>query len=323
MVRVKRFLLDHIIELLLVLLVVYMANASPAFLKSVNVMNILRNISFKGVIAFGMGMTILLGEIDLSVGSAVALSAVTIARVTRDIVEAGILPQETAVIVGILCALGLCMAFGALHAWARTYFRMPSFIVTLASMNAMYGMAALICQGFPIVNIFPAWYLNLGSGVIFGIIPIPTVLLLVVFCLLLFIMSRTDIGRKIYAVGGNQEAARLNGISLFRTRLFVMMATQVLVVISSVMTSAQVRSATFTQGKSWETAIISSVVIGGISMTGGVGKIRGVLVGILFIGIISNGMTLLNVSEFIQYIVNGMLMFGAVMFSTLMTRRKE
>ena len=128
-------------------------------------------------------------------------------------------------------------------------------------------------------------------------------------CIFLVLNRKTDLGRRIYAVGGNAEAARLNGISVWKTRLFVMCVVQLMCVLSGVMNSAQVRSATFTFGRGWETQIISSVVIGGTSMLGGIGTIWGTLIGVLFTGVISNAMTLLNVNEFMQYVVNGGLMF--------------
>lgn len=151
----------------------------------------------------------------------------------------------------------------------------------------------------------------------------PALIFILVFFLFWFLMEKTELGRQIYAVGGNAEAARLNGISVWRTRLFVMCIVQLMCVLSGVMNSAQVRSATFGFGLGWETQIISSVVIGGTSMLGGIGTVWGTLIGVLFTGIINNGMTLLNVNEYMQYVVNGGLMFFAVWFNTYVTRQKS
>lgn len=199
---------------------------------------------------------------------------------------------------------------------------MPSFIVTLASLNILYGLAAIICKGFPITACYPEWYVFLGTGRIAGI-PVPAIVFLLMFALFWFLTEKTDLGRKIYAVGGNAEAARLNGISVWKTRLFVMCMVQVMCVLSGIMNSAQVRSATFGFGRGWETQIISSVVIGGTSMLGGIGTVWGTLIGVLFTGVISNGMTLLNVNEYMQYVVNGGLMFFAVWFNTYMTKKRN
>ena len=199
------------------------------------------------------------------------------------------MPIELGALVGIAAATLVALLTGLFHAWARQKFNMPSFIITLATLNVMYGFAAIVCGGFPIANAFPTWYAFLGSGRILG----------------------------------NAEAARLNGISVWKTRIFVMCMVQLMCVLSGIMNSAQVRSATFTFGRGWETQIISSVVIGGTSMLGGIGTIWGTLIGVLFTGVITNAMTLLNVNEFMQYVINGALMFFAVMFNTYMTKKRN
>ena len=324
----KNFAMTHMIELLLVAMIVGMSFASPAFMTTANVLNVLRNVAMKGVIAYGMCMVILSGEIDLSVGSQVALCAVIIAYVSKNLADAGIMPIEWGALVGLVVALIVAIGFGAFHAWARHNFGMPSFIITLATLNIMYGLAAIICGGFPIVGGFPKWYEFFGAGKVLAFgdfpgIPFPAIVLIITFFIIWFLTEKTDLGRKIYAVGGNAEAARLSGISVWKTRMFVMCAVQVMCVLGGVMNSAQVRSATFGFGRGWETQIISSVVIGGTSMLGGIGTMWGTLVGVLFTGVIANSMTLLNVNEYMQYVVNGALMFFAVMFNTYMTRKKS
>ena len=319
--KTNNFLLDHMIELLLVVIIVALALAEPVFLSKGNILNVLRNSAMKGVIAYGMCLVIISGEIDLSVGSQVALSAVIVARTAKFLEGFGISLAYGA-IVGVVLALAVGLLVGIFHAWARHKFGMPSFIVTLANLNIMYGLAAIICKGFPITACFPEWYVWLGTGRIFEI-PVPAIVFLLVFVVFWFLTEKTDLGRKIYAVGGNAEAARLNGISVWKTRLFVMCVIQVMCILSGVMNSAQVRSATFGFGRGWETQIISSVVIGGTSMLGGIGTMWGTLIGVLFTGIINNGMTLLNVNEYMQYVVNGGLMFFAVWFNTYMTKKRH
>lgn len=318
----KNFILDHMIELLLLALIIGVSLIAPSFLKMGNILNILRNVAMKGVIAYGMCLVIISGEIDLSVGSQVALSGVIAAYISKWLAEAGIMPVEIGVVIGIVVAVLAALLTGLFHAWARQKFNMPSFIITLATLNVLYGLAAIVCGGFPIANAFPTWYAFLGSGRIAGI-PVPAIVFLLIFVFFWFLTEKTDLGRRIYAVGGNAEAARLNGISVWKTRLFVMCVVQLMCVLSGIMNSAQVRSATFTFGRGWETQIISSVVIGGTSMLGGIGTIWGTLIGVLFTGVISNAMTLLNVNEFMQYVVNGGLMFFAVMFNTYMTKKRN
>lgn len=321
--KTSNFLLNHMIELLLVAMIVVLSFLNDKFLTTSNILNILRNCAMKGVIAYGMCLVILAGEIDLSVGSQVALCAVITARVSKSLAAAGIMSITWGAAVGLVVALAVAVAFGVFHTWARHKFNMPTFIVTLADLNIMYGLAAIICEGFPIVDAFPEWYVYLGAGKLFGVIPVPAVVLIVVFFFFWFLTEKTTLGRQIYAVGGNAEAARLNGISVWKTRMFVMCIVQVMCVLGGTMNAAQVRSATFGFGRGWETQIISSVVIGGTSMLGGIGSVWGTLIGVLFTGIISNGMTLLNVNEYMQYVVNGALMFCAVLFNSYLTRKKS
>lgn len=319
--KTNNFLLDHMIELLLLAIIILLSIAQPVFLTPGNILNVLRNSAMKGVIAYGMCLVIISGEIDLSVGSQVALSAVIIAWVSKALNAAGIMPLAMGAVVGLVVAVAVGLFIGVFHAWARHKFGMPTFIVTLANLNILYGLAAIICGGFPITDCYPDWYIFLGTGRIRGI-PVPAIIFLLVFFLFWFLTEKTTLGRQIYAVGGNAEAARLNGISVWRTRVFVLCIVQLMCVLSGAMNSAQVRSATFGFGRGWETQIISSVVIGGTSMLGGIGTMWGTLIGVLFTGIISNGMTLLNVNEYMQYVVNGGLMFFAVWFNTYITKRR-
>ena len=226
--------------------------------------------------------------------------------------------------IGILIAFASAFVFGLIHAFAQHKFKMPSFIVTLATQYLIYGLAGVLCDGFPIANQYPAWFQQLGIGRIGGAngLPIPAVIMLIMFVFLFFIMRYSTTGRAIYAVGGNEESARLSGINVLATKTFAFVAVQLMAVLAGLMNSAQVLSGSFSFGKGWETDVISAVVIGGTSMLGGIGTVWGTLIGVLFTGIISNGMTLLNVNEYMQYVVNGGLMFFAVWFNTYITRKR-
>ena len=318
-VDVKKFVVTHMIEMLLVLLIVGMSIGASGFLSTNNILNIFRNISLRGVVAIGMTFVIIGGEIDLSIGSQVALGGVITAFISRVLIGQG-MPMHYSALIGLAVALVAAILVGMFHGFAVYHLHMPSFIITLATQSIMYGLAAIICGGFPIINVYPDWYNYIGVGRVFGIIPFQAVVLIVVFLIGWFIMSKTDIGRSIYAVGGNAESARLSGINVRKTKIFIMVAVQVMALLGGTMNSAQVRSATFGFGRGWEVLVISSVAIGGAAMSGGIGTVWGTFVGILFTGVISNGMTLLNVNEYMQYVVNGSLMFFAVMFNTYMNR---
>lgn len=320
--KIKNILLDHIIEILLVLVVIIMTLVSPNFLTPANILNIFRNQAMKGVIAFGMTMVIISGQIDLSVGSQVALSGAIIARMCRDLPNAWGISTGLACIVGIVMAIVSAILVGAIHGYAQHKFKMPAFIITLASLNALYGLAGMICEGFPIANAFPKQFTFLGIGNLFGVIPIPAVVLIIVFLICFVVMRYTTTGRAIYAVGGNTEAARLSGIPVFRTKIIVFAAVQVMCVLAGMMHSAQVASGSFSFGKGWEVDVISAVVIGGTSMDGGIGKPWGTLMGVLFLGVITNAMTILNVDVYIQYVIKGLVMAFAVLLSTYQAKAK-
>ena len=198
------------------------------------------------------------------------------------------------------------------------------FIVSLASLNLLYGLAGILSGGFPIANQFPDWFNQLGGGRIGGQngIPIPAIVLVVCFLVVLFIMGSTTTGRATYAVGGNPESARLSGINVGKTKIFAFIIVQILAVIAGFMTSGQVMAGSYSFGRGWELDVISAVIIGGTSFSGGVGTVWGTLLGIMFMGVIANGMTLLNFDIYTQYVVRAVIMFLAVMISSYRAQAK-
>lgn len=319
--KIRNLILDHIIEILLILVIIIMSLVSSNFLTVGNIMNILRNQALKGVIAFGMTMVIVAAQIDLSVGSQVALAGVIVARFCRDLPGLTGMSVTSACLAGIAAAIVVAFIMGVVHAYAQHKFNMPAFIVTLASLNVMYGLAGMISEGFPIANQFPDWFLQIGIGRI-GVIPVPALILIAVFLITHFIMTYTTTGRSIYAVGGNVESARLSGINVFRSKVIVFVAVQLMCVLASFMHSAQVASGSYSFGRGWEVDVISSVVIGGTSMSGGIGKPWGTLMGVLFMGVIINAMTILNVDIYAQYVVRGAIMAFAVLMAMMQSKAK-
>jgi ribose/xylose/arabinose/galactoside ABC-type transport system permease subunit len=319
--KVRNMILDHIIEILLILVIIIMSLISSNFLTVGNIMNILRNQALKGVIAFGMTMVIVAAQIDLSVGSQVALAGVIVARFCRDLPGLTGMSVTSACLAGIAAAIVAAIIMGVVHAYAQHKFNMPAFIVTLASLNVMYGLAGMISEGFPIANQFPGWFLQIGIGRI-GVIPVPALILIAVFLITHFIMTYTTTGRSIYAVGGNVESARLSGINVFRSKVIVFVAVQLMCVLASFMHSAQVASGSYSFGRGWEVDVISSVVIGGTSMAGGIGKPWGTLMGVLFMGVVINAMTILNVDIYAQYVVRGAIMAFAVLMAMMQSKAK-
>ncbi|MFT5087967.1 MAG: ribose/xylose/arabinose/galactoside ABC-type transport system permease subunit [Candidatus Latescibacterota bacterium] len=308
--KLQHWLKRSIMELVLLVLCTLLAFQAEGFFSIDNLLNVLRNVSMQGIIAFGMTMVIISGEIDLSVGSAVALAGCLTAYVLEALIGAGwsITP---ALIFAMLSALAVGGGIGALSGFIRVRFGVPTFITTLAWMTVLTGAAQLITGGFPLTP-FPEWYNFLGGGYLFGI-PFPAIVFLFIFAAAHFLMGYTTFGRAIYAVGGNAEAARLSGIDVARIKMSVMAIVAFLAALAGIMQSAEIMSGTASMARGWELDVIAAVIIGGTSLMGGEGKIRGTLVGVVFLGILVNGMTLMNISEYWQHVVRGVLILGAVL----------
>jgi ribose/xylose/arabinose/galactoside ABC-type transport system permease subunit len=321
--RIGLFLVDHIMEVLLVLLIVGLTVSAHGFMTWDNWMNILRSNSLRGVIALGMTMVIIGWQIDLSIGSTVALAGVIVARFCRDLPPLG-MDLNMACILGMLTALVLAIVIGWLHGLFIHKAGMPAFIITLVSKFALFGLAGIISGGYPIANQFPDWFNQLGAGRIGGQsgVPIPAIILIVSFVIILFIMNKTTTGRAVYASGGNPESARLSGINVGKTIIIVMVIVQIMSVISGFMTAGQVMAASYTFGSGWELDVIAAVIIGGTSFNGGLGSIWGTLLGIVFMGVITNGMTLLNFNIYQQNVVRALIMGLAVFITSYRAKVK-
>jgi len=217
------------------------------------------------------------------------------------------------------CALAVALAIaagfltGSFTGLVRVKFGVPSFITSLALLTGLRGFALLITGGFPISS-FPGWYNFIGGGYVLGI-PFPAIVFLVLFGASHLLMGYTTFGRSVYAVGGNAESARLSGINVGRVRILVLGITGLFSALSGVMLSARIMSGTPTVAQGWELDVIAAVIIGGTSLMGGAGTIRGTLIGVIFIGVIINGMTLLNVPVYLQYVVRGALILIAVLIN--------
>jgi ribose/xylose/arabinose/galactoside ABC-type transport system permease subunit len=320
--RIQVLFTNGILEIILVLLCLALTLTASGFLTAENLLNVLRNVSMQGVIAFGMTMVIISGEIDLSVGSAVAFSACLTAFLTQKL-SAGWASLPIAAAIGIAIASALLVGFflGVFTGVMRTRYNVPSFITTLALMTGLSGAAELITNGFPLTP-FPDWYNFIGGGYLAGV-PFPALLFLLTFIVLQFLMNYTSFGRSVYAVGGNAEAARLSGINVGRIKIVVLGITAFLAALSGIMVSSEIMSGTATTAKGWELDVIAAVIIGGTSLMGGVGRIWGTMIGVVFLGVLMNGMTLLNVSEYWQHVVRGVIILVAVLLNLLQKEKRR
>ncbi len=319
--RLRTVLSSAVLEIVLVVLAALLAFAAPNFLTTENLLNVLRNVSMQGLIALGMTMVIIAGEIDLSVGSMVAFSGCLTAWATGWLGGPSVgFSMPLAIGVGIMMSLASGVVSGGVAGLLRMRYGVPSFITTLALMTALSGSAELITNGFPLTP-FPDWYNFIGGGYLFGI-PFPALVFLAAFAVVHVLMNYTTFGRSVYAVGGNAEAARLSGINVGFMKTAVLAITSILAAVSGVMQSSEIMSGTATTAKGWELDVIAAVIIGETSFTGGVGRVWGTMVGVIFLGVIMNGMTLLNVSEFWQHVVRGVLILLAVLINRIEHRSR-
>ena len=295
---------QFVMELVLLVLCIGLAFKAPNFFTVANALNILQSESMKGIIAFGMTMVIISGEIDLSVASMVALSGCFLAYLTA---------LGVPIAIGIPLAILLGATIGSFTGFLRSKFRVPSFITTLALLTGLRGAALMLTGGFALTP-FPDWYNFLGGGTVLGI-PVPALLFLLTFAAVHVLMNHTAFGRAVYAVGGNAEAARLSGINVSNVRVSVLAITAGLAALAGTLLSSRMLSGDPTVAQGWELDVIAAVIVGGTSLNGGAGKVWGTFIGVIFIGVIVNGMTLLNVPVYGQYIVRGLLILGAVMLS--------
>ncbi|MGV3605354.1 MAG: ABC transporter permease [Planctomycetaceae bacterium] len=290
----------------------------PNFLKSENLLNIANQIAVIAIVAIGMTMVIITGGIDLSVGSLLALSAVLAARFIRDY-AGGETASASGMTVACLAAILVCGLVGAFSGAMITKFDIPPFIVTLAMMLVGSGLAYILSAGQSIYQV-PASFVWLGRGTDLVRIPNAVTLTLVLYALAHVLMSRSWLGRYIYAVGGNREAARLSGVPVQRVLMFAYVASALLAGLGGVIMASQLKSGSPTYGNMYELYVIAAVVVGGASLNGGEGKMIGTLTGALTIAVIQNGMNLTNIESYTQKVVLGLVILGAVLVDKLRRR---
>jgi ribose transport system permease protein len=287
----------------------------PNFLKADNLRNIADQIVIIAILAAGMTFVVITGGIDLSVGSLIALSAVTATLLIRDVAGA-----ESATVSGMiwacLAAAALCGLCGLFSGAMVTFFQVPAFIVTLAMMLAARGLASEVSRGASIYQV-PASFLWLGGGADLLGIPNGVLLMIALYVASDVVMTRMTLGRYVYAIGGNAEAARLAGVPVRRVLLLVYALSGVLAGVGGAVMASRLRSGAPTYGLMYELYAIAAVVVGGASLSGGEGKMFGTLIGAFIIAVIKNGMNLTGVTPFRQDVVFGAVILGAVLLDRL------
>lgn len=286
----------------LVLLCVVITFVSPAFMTLSNITNVFTQVSTNAIIAVGMTFVILTGGIDLSVGSTVAISgafAASIIKSTNNVFLAVLAAGTVGIVIGLIN--GLLISKGKLQA----------FIATLATMTIFRGATLVFTNGTPISKL-PENFVNIGNGKL-GFIPIPVIITVIVLVIAMYVLTQTRFGRYLYALGGNEDSARLSGINTTKIKTLVYVISGFASSIAGVIIASRIGSASPNAGTGFELDAIAAVVIGGTSLAGGEGRITGTLIGALIIGVLNNGLNLMNVSPFYQSIVKGLVILIAVL----------
>ena len=278
--------------------------ASKSFLTLGNILSVGRQMSFTGIAAIGMTLVMLTGGIDISVGSMLAMAGVLCAKLSADVG----LPLWIAVVITLL--------IGLINGAAVTRLHIPALIATLATQTILKGIAYLLTNAVPVKNL-SATYKFLGQGYIFGVIPVPLIITVALYVLAWWYLDKTYLGRRVYLSGGNEEAARLSGINTKWTITGTYVFSGVFAAIAGVLMAARLGSGQPSVGSGFEMDVITATVLGGISVNGGKGKVVNVFVGACIMGVLANGMTMLNINQYLQWIINGLVLLFAVTMSNL------
>jgi ribose transport system permease protein len=302
----KLFLKEWIILILLLALVLICSLLLSKFRTTSNIMNILRQASFTAIIAMGEFFVILIGQMDMSISAIIGMASIFFAGF---VVKMG-LPIWLAILVVLVIGVIIGLINGALV----IYGKMPSFIATLVVMNVVRGINYLYSRGLPISGL-PEGFNFLGSGYV-GIVPFPVILMFILAIILYIISSHTSLGRSFFAVGGNLEASRLSGINVKFIGILAFVFSAILTVIGSLGLTAKTLAGNVTLGDELLFDVMTIVVLGGTSLTGGRGRVFGVVIGALFLQVISNAMVLLSINTYWQWVVKGAILIVVVLIDS-------
>ncbi len=297
---------------LLIMCLILSFTTNGVFYSQRNLVNVLRQVSSNACLAFGMTFAIITGGIDLSVGSILALSGT---------LSAGfIVHNDMSVVQAVTLAIVIGTALGLFNGFVIAKTTIPPFIVTLAMMQIARGAAYIYSNGQPIRAMIPDYQI-IGTGYL-GPIPYPVIYMVVFLIACVILLSKTRFGRHVYAVGGNDKAAIFSGVNVARTKMMVYTMSGFLAAFTGVVLCARMASGQPTAGQSFEMDAIAATVLGGTSMSGGVGKIGSTMIGVLIIGVLNNGLNLLGLNSFWQQIAKGIVILLAVYVDMLKKRRK-
>ncbi len=300
------------IYLVFLLIVAVLSIASPTFMSVVNITNVLRQVSINGIISVGMTFVIIAGGIDLSVGSILGIATIVCTSFSH--------PGQSVV---LSCAIGLAvgLACGLANGLLIAYGEVPPFIITLGMLTIARGLTLLYNNGRPVIDLSDE-YTEIGGGSFLGV-PNPIIVFAVIAILAYCILKFTKFGRHVYAIGGNELSAKVSGINVNLVKTLVYTITGGLSAVSGIILSSRVMTGSPVAGEGYELDAIAACVIGGASLSGGLGGIPGTIVGALLIGVMTNGLDLLKVSSYYQDIAKGVIIILAVLIDIKSKKRKS
>lgn len=298
-----RFFKANIPLIGLLVLVVVLSFVAPNFFTSNNLLNVLRQAAVNGLLALGVTVVIISGGIDLSLGSVLAFTGMMLAL----LITWGV-PGWIA--IGLTLVLGAII--GIINGGLVSIAKLPPFIATLAGMMVYRGLTLLVSGGRPVSRLNNDLLTAIGRERLFGLIPLPAIILIVMAGVFTIILSKTIFGKRVYAIGGNEKGAVLSGINVKRTLLWIYMIAGIMAALAGIVTVGRVNSAVPTAGQMFELRAIAAAVIGGTSLAGGKGRAFGTLIGALILAVILNGLNLMGVSSYLQEIITGLIIIFAV-----------
>ncbi|MPY57280.1 ABC transporter permease [Streptomyces spongiae] len=295
----------------IVVLYIALSTGAAGFLDTENQLGILRDAASVGIPALGVTLVIIAGEIDISIGPAVAFASVIFAKGASD--------WHLGIAGALVLTLAAGLLWGAFAGWLRARFAVPSFIATLGLWSALGGLALYATDALPVPLPASSFVDSLG-GKVLGV-PTPAVVLIMLFFVFWYIARRTAYGRSVYATGGNAAAAQLAGIPIQRIRVMLFATTGVLAALTGILLAARLGSGNGGAAAGLEFDVIAAVVIGGTALAGGRGSLIGTMLGVIFISVIANGLVLLGVNPFLQNVVRGAIIVAAVLANVIISRR--
>ena len=304
---------DKAIFLVLAVMIIFFSLVTKTFLTLDNLFNVARQVSMLGIASIGMIFVILLGGTDLSTGSIITFVNIVTAYM--------MVKMDISMWPAILLTLMMCILIGLFNGFAVATFNMPALIVTFATQTIFAGVAYMISGGMPISGL-PEEFAVIGQGYV-GVVPIPVLIMIVAFVLGGVILNKTYFGRYFYALGGNEEAAKLSGIRVKAIKMLVFALSGLFGGIAGIVMLSRTNSGQATAGRGYEFDVITAVVLGGVSLSGGSGRMLNVVAGVLILGVLSNGMVLMNVSSYAQMVIKGIILLLAVGFDCVQKKGIE